>query len=85
MRLLDGHRLNTAPCGIRMTTRETDSTLINDNYQIKFQQYDQIKVEDVGSSSETESESESEAIVPSGMLPFHPLCDPFVCYPLRFW
>ena len=35
-----------------------------------FQQYDQIKVEDVGSSSETESESESEAIVPSGMLPF---------------
>ena len=37
-----------------------------------FQQYDQIKVEDVGSSSETESESESEAIVPSGMLPFCP-------------
>ena len=35
-----------------------------------IQQYDQIKVEDVGSSSETESESESEAIVPSGMLPF---------------
>ena len=56
-----------------MTTGETDLTLINDNYQIKFQQYDQIKVEDVGSSSETESESESEAIVPSGMLPFRPM------------
>ena len=56
-----------------MTTEETYPTLINDNYQIKFQQYDQIKVEDVGSSSETESESESEAIVPSGMLPFHPM------------
>jgi len=38
--------------------------------QPKSKQYDQIKVEDVGSSSETESESESEAIVPSGMLPF---------------
>lgn len=33
--------------------------------QPKSKQYDQIKVEDVGSSSETESESESEAIVPS--------------------
>jgi hypothetical protein len=31
--------------------------------QPKSKQYDQIKVEDVGSSSETESESESEAIV----------------------
>merc|ERR1712113_1315894 len=33
--------------------------------QPKAKQYDQVKVEDVGSSSKTESESESEAIVPS--------------------